>query len=237
MKTTIVIAGAVVCLAIGEIGVRAQDAAKAGEWTDPFTTEEGEILTTGRNLYFVLEPGYRLEYAGKEVGQEVGLIITVLEETKTVDGVEVRVVEERETKGDKVIEVPRNYFAISKRTNDVFYFGEDVDIYRDDKVVSHEGSWLSGVEGAKFGLVMPGRALLGARYYQERAPGKARDRAEIVGLSGTMETPAGKFSDVIEIEETTPLEPDEKARKSYAPGVGKLTDGPLKLIGYGPVKK
>jgi Concanavalin A-like lectin/glucanases superfamily len=52
------------------------------------------------------------------------LTITVLNETKMVDGVETRVVEERETKGGKLKEVSRNYFAISKRTNDVFYFGE-----------------------------------------------------------------------------------------------------------------
>ena len=40
------------------------------------------------------------------------LVITVLNETKTVDGVETRVVEERETDKDQLIEVSRNYFAI-----------------------------------------------------------------------------------------------------------------------------
>jgi hypothetical protein len=85
---------------------------------------------------------------------------TVLNETKTVDGVECRVVEERETKDGKLVEVSRNYFAIGKRTNSVYYFGEDVDIYKDDKVVSHEGAWLAGKNGARFGLMMPGLPLL-----------------------------------------------------------------------------
>src|SRR6059036_1155002 len=94
-------------------------------------------------------------------GHGAQLIITVLNETKKVDGVETRVVEERETKVGQLVEVARNYFAISKRTNDVFYFGEDVDMYKDGRLVSHDGTWLSGVNGGKFGLMMPGRALLG----------------------------------------------------------------------------
>src|SRR4030095_6201749 len=93
------------------------------------------------------------------------LTITVLDETKKVDGVETRVVEERETKNGKLGEVSRNYFAISKRTNSVYYFGEDVDIYKDGKVVNHEGGWLAGVKDARFGLMMPGQATLKAKYY------------------------------------------------------------------------
>src|SRR5437762_8506857 len=42
-------------------------------------------------------------------------------------------------------------FALCKRTNSVYYFGEDVDIYKNGKIVGHEGSWLSGEKGAKFG--------------------------------------------------------------------------------------
>src|SRR3984893_3086434 len=60
-------------------------------------------------------------------------------------------------------EVSRNYYAISKRTNSVSYFGEEVDMYKNGKVVSHEGAWLAGTGGARFGLMMPGLALLRAR--------------------------------------------------------------------------
>ena len=66
-------------------------------------------------------------------------------------------VEERETKDGKLVEVSRNYFAISKRTNSVYYFGEDVDEYKDGKVARHGGSWLAGTGGARFGLLMPGQ--------------------------------------------------------------------------------
>ena len=152
---------------------------KSGDWTSAFMVEPDELVSVGRNPYFILEPGYTLVLEG----EGAQLTITVLNETKRVDGVETRVVEERETKGGKLTEVARNYFAISKRTNDVFYFGEDVDMYKDGKVVSHEGSWLSGVNGSKFGLMMPGRALIQSRYYQEVAPNIAMDRATIFSIS------------------------------------------------------
>jgi hypothetical protein len=238
--------GLALSLGIAVPGLRAQDPGKEkdkekgkckdAEWTSTFHVEKGELSPTGRNPYFILEPGYKLVFAGKEDGEEVGLTITVLDQTRTVDGVETRVVEEHETSGGKTIEVSRNFFAISKRTNDVYYFGEDVDIYKEGKVVGHEGAWLSGEGGAKFGLAIPGSPLLGARYYQEHAPGKAMDRAEVVSVSETMQTPAGKFTAVLKTVETTPLEPGEKEAKFYAPGVGLIKDGPCKLVSHGTDK-
>jgi hypothetical protein len=165
------------------------------------------------------------------------MVKTVLDETKMVDGVETRVLEERETKDGKLVEVSRNFYAISKKTSTVYYFGEEVDIYKDDKIVSHEGAWLSGVKGAKFGVMMPGLQLLRGRYHQEIAPGAAMDRAEIVSLSETVKTPAGEFKNCLKVEETTPLEPANIGYKYYAPGIGIVQDGKLKLVKYGKAEK
>jgi hypothetical protein len=198
-------------------------------WTTDFPIEKQDLASTGRNPYFILEPGYYLVLKGGDVE----LTITVLNETKMVDGVETRVVEERETKRGKLMEISRNYFAISKRTNDVFYFGEDVDIYKDGKVVSHSGAWLSGVKGAKFGLMIPGQPSLNARYYQEVAPGVAMDRVEVVSVSDTVTTPMGKFTNCLKLKETTPLEPGVTDYKYYAPGVGMVQDGSLRLATFG----
>jgi hypothetical protein len=213
--------------------LEAQEKAKAPEFTTAFAVDKSELASTGRNPFFVLEPGYQLVFAGKEDGDEVALTITVLDETRPVDGVETRVVEERESKSGKLVEVSRNFFAISKRTNDVYYFGEEVDIYKGGKVVSHEGAWLSGVSGAKFGLAIPGSPLLGARYYQEIAPDVAMDRAEVASVTETMETPAGKFTGVLKTIETTPLEPGARESKYHAAGVGLIKDGPCRLVRYG----
>ena len=196
--------------------------------TSDFSAEKGDLISIGRNPYFILEPGYQLVLEG---GQE-RLTITVLDETKTIDGVETRVVEERETKDGKLTEVSRNYIAISKRTNCVYCFGEDVDEYKDGQVTGHGGSWMAGVNNARFGLLIPGLPLLGARYFQEIAPGKAMDRAEIVELGAVMMTPAGEFKNCLKIEETSPLEPGSKEFKHYAPGIGLVQDGPLKLVRF-----
>ena len=200
--------------------------ARFGDWTSVFLVEKDELLSVGRNPYFILEPGYMLVLEG----HGAQLIITVLNETKKVDGVETRVVEERETKGGKLVEVARNYFAISKRTNDVFYFGEDVDMYKDGKIANHDGSWLSGVNGSKFGLMMPGRVLLHSRYYQEVAPNIAMDRATIVSVTETVKTPAGEFKNCVKVEETSPLSRFTTEHKYYAPGIGMVSDGEMKLV-------
>jgi hypothetical protein len=198
-------------------------------WTTEFAVEKDELAATGRNPFFILEPGNVLVL---EDGDE-RLTITVLAETKIVDGVETRVVEERETDRGQLVEVSRNYFAISKRTNAVFYFGEDVDMYENGRVTGHEGAWLSGVNRAKFGLMIPGLPLLGGRYFQEIAPNVAMDRAEIVSLTETLQTPAGRFENCLKTEETTPLEPGVREYKLYARGVGLIQDGQLKLVKHG----
>src|SRR5438128_948160 len=174
-----------VCLAASAMAAQRSarpQATHEDAWASTFAVEPGELVATGRNPYFILEPGYQLVL---EKGS-VRLTVTVLDTTRTVAGVETRVVEERETNDGKAVEVSRNYFAISRRTNSVFYFGEDVDMYKNGAIVSHEGAWLAGINGARFGLAMPGELRPRARYYQEIAPTVAMDRAEIVSLNAAI---------------------------------------------------
>jgi len=214
--------------------------ANAGEsgakWLDSFDVNEKNLLPTGRNRYFIIEPGYELVFEGREDGAAVQLTITVLDETKRVDGVETRVVEERETCNGKLAEISRNYFAFDPAARNLYYFGEDVDIYKDGKVVNHEGGWLSGAKGAKYGLVMSATPRVGDRYFQEVAPGIAMDRAEVVSTNEMVSTPAGIFVHCVKVEETTPLEPQSKEYKYYAPQVGLIQDGKLKLVRYRQTK-
>ena len=202
-------------------------------FTDSFAMSVTDFVSSGTNRFFILEPGYVLEFAGTEDGKPLKLVITVLDDTKVVDGVTTRVVEERETLGGVLKEVSRNYYAFDRRTSSVWYFGEDVDNYKNGKVSSHEGSWVSGVGGARYGLFMPGLVLLGSRFYEEVAPGTAMDRARIMSLSESLTTPAGKFTGCLKVEESTPLEPGTKAEKLYAPGVGLIKDGDLLLVKSG----
>ena len=194
-------------------------------YRDTFNVDEKNLSSTGRNTYFILEPGFQLVLEGKEKGKTIRLEITVLDETKKIGNVETRVVQEKETNPDgKVIENSRNYFAIDTTTHDVYYFGEDVG-----------GAWTAGVDGAKFGLMMPGSAKVGDKYYQEVSKA-AKDRAEHLSVTDEVVTPAGTFKNCLKTVETTPLEPDEKDIKWYAPDVGMVKYGEMVLVKYGKVK-
>lgn len=147
--------------------------------------------------------------------------------------IETRIVEERETENDQLVEISRNFFAFCNETADIFYFGEETDIYKDGEVVEHEGSWRADENGCRAGIIMPGRILLGARYYQEYAPGIALDRAENISATEIKETPAGTFSGCLKTLETSGLNPNEKEYKLYAPGIGLIRDEDLVLVKYG----
>lgn len=201
----------------------------ASNWQDTFDISGCTMLSTGKNEYFVLQPGFQLKLEG---GNEV-LIITVLEETELVDGVETRVVEEREWKNGELIETSRNYFAICDETKDVYYFGEEVDMFQGGVLASHTGAWRSGEDNAKFGLIMPGKPGVGMKYYQEIAPGVAMDRAEVLGLDEEFQTPAGAFPKSLKTQEGTALNLLEKEYKTYAPGIGLIQDQNLLLTNYG----
>ena len=209
----------------------AQGAAPADPWQREFELSKCNLVTTGRNDYFVLEPGFQLVLEGGGTRMQ----ITVLDDTKTVDGVLTRVVEEREWKKGKLYEIARNYFAICEQTKDVFYFGEDVEFYENNKVVKRDGSWLAGRNGAKSGLIMPGSPRIGMRYYQEIAPGVAMDRAEIVSLDETCKTPAGTFAKCMKVKEGSALKPNVTEYRSHAPGIGLVRDEDLRLVKYGNI--
>lgn len=212
----------------GAFAAPTQAPSKTG-WKDTFAVDRKDFVSVGSNAYFSLEPGYALVL---EKGK-VRLIITVLDETRVVDGVETRVVEERESKGGRLVEISRNYFAFNAADRGVYYFGEEVDVYKNGKVVSHEGGWESGKNGARFGLMIPGQPVVGARFYQEIAPGVAMDRARVVSIDETIKTPAGEFKDCLKFTETTPMEPLARESKVYARGIGLVKDGSLLLVEYG----
>ncbi len=226
---------AVVLIACSAAGSGSILAGKAREFTTQFGVQDCTFSTTGRNPYFILEPGHRLVLKGVEDQEEVEVWITVLPEKQgiTLPGVGhimTRVVEEREWVDGELDEVSRNFFAICDQTNNVLYFGEDVDNYEDGEVANHDGGWRAGVNGAAPGLIMPGTFLLGSRYFQEIAPGVALDRAENVKMGLTVDVPAGHFTNAVKVVETSPLEPNSQSIKLYAPGVGLIVDETLKLV-------
>jgi hypothetical protein len=213
----------------GQAGVHQADSL---EWQREFGIDKCNLVTSGKNLYFIMEPGFQLLLES----ENEKLAITVLKDTENVGGVITRVVEEREWKYGELIEVSRNFFVMCKETKDVFYFGEDVDYYRDDQVVGHAGAWRADTPEVKPGLIMSGEPKIGMRYYQEIAPGVAMDRAEVISLTESFKTPAGTFEQCLKTKEGSGLKFWEREYKIYAPGIGIIKDGYMRLVKYGFIK-
>jgi hypothetical protein len=202
----------------------------ATAWTRKLAIDRSDLATRGRNRYWILEPGYRIVLEGK--GSKVA--ITVLDETVRVGSYTTRVVEEREWQNGQLVEVSRNFYAISRSTGDLFYFGEAVDAYRNGEITGHPGSWRAFVGQNRPGLMMPGAARLGMRYYQELAPGVAMDRAKIVSLDSTLDTPAGTtYEHCLETEESSALNTEERSTKIYAPDIGLILDDEVSVVYHG----
>lgn len=191
-----------------------------------FNVPRERLGPTANNPYFPLTPGLTLRYAGGRTT----LLRTVLDGTETVDGMLTRVVEDREERNGRPVEISRDHYAADSATNDVFNFGEDVHNYRQGKPVLDSGSWRAGTGGATFGLAMPGHPTVGDRFYEELAPGVALDRAEVVATDETVVTPAGTFEHCVHLKETSELEPSEVSHTWFAPGVGMVKDGDLTLV-------
>ncbi len=216
-------------------------AAGQGEFTEDFPLDDCSFSDSGRNPYFSLEVGDQLIFESEDDEEQVRLKITVLAKRKLItfetdEGetlkVCTRVVEEREWVNGKLFEVSRNYFARCQETNDIYYFGEDVDFYENGVIVGHDGSWRAGLDDALPGLIMPGSFLLGSRYFQELAPDVALDQAEHVEMGLEVEVPAGEFEDCVEILETTPLEPGSESTKVYCAEVGLVIDNDAQLVSF-----
>ena len=242
-------------------------------FTMDFRIEDCKFRTIGINPFFILQPGYQVvlvtpddavDDEGMPVDREKS-VETVLYDTQKItldDGrrIKTRVVEERAFEWDDeemewvTIEISLNYFAVCKKTNAVYYFGElsrdcpagfdedDVctgDPDDPDEGESTEGSWEAGIDGAMPGLMMAGTPLLGSKYFQEIAEEQeAVDRGEIVALGLDVEVPAGEWSGCIEIYDTNPMEAEdggcdgENDPKLYCPEVGLVKDQFLELVSF-----
>jgi len=198
--------------------------AKRSGWRETFEVNKADLAPTGTNPYLPIQTGTVLKLAH---GND-RLTVSILPDTKTVDGVTTGVLEEREEKDGRLIEVSRNFFATDRNTGDVYYFGEDVDNYKDGQILNHESAWRAGENGARFGLMIPGKPKVGERFYQEIAPKVALDRVEVVSVDETVKTPAGTFHHCLHLRETTPLEVDV-SHKYYAPGIGMIKDDEFEL--------
>ena len=144
--------------------------------------------------------------------------------------VDALTVVDKETIGGKVAEITRDYFAQDDAGN-VYYLGEDVDTYKDGRIVGHEGAWLLGKETQKPGLLLPADITMKKAFRSEDVPNVTTEKDRIVSKKARVQVPAGTFTDCIKIEEHASDGATEF--KYFAKGIGCVkeeeSDGSLVL--------
>jgi hypothetical protein len=181
------------------------------------------------NPYLPFLPGAKWVYQGvNEDGDQETTTTEVLPETKVVMGVTTTVVHDVVTIGATVVEDTKDWYAEDADGN-VWYFGEDTTAYDSDGSSSKEGSWEAGRQGAQPGIVMTADPQVsGSGYRQEFLKGTAEDMAIVVAVGGDQTVGGADYHAVVVTEEWSPLEPDIVEQKSYAPGVGLITEDLLR---------
>jgi len=207
----------------GEAKGRTEKAQKAYEPR----IESADFTSRIDNKYFPLKPGTTFVYKGEFHGTAERDVMAVTHDTKRVMGVECLVASDRVTEGGELVEQTYDWYAQDKEGN-VWYFGEDVTEYKNGKVTGHEGSWESGVDGARPGIAMKADPRVGQTYRQEYSKGVAEDKARVVSLNGSVEVPYGKYDRVLVTKEFTPLEPGVVERQYYVAGVGNIVEATVK---------
>ena len=166
------------------------------------------------NPYFTLTPGTTFTYEGEtEDGTEKNIVI-VTDETEEILGINATVVWDRVWLEDELIEETFDWYAQDKEGN-VWYLGEDSKEYENGEVVSTEGSWEAGVDGAKPGIIMEADPQVGDSYKQEYYVGHAEDQAEVVSLNEEVTVPFGTFTNCLQTSDSTPLEPTTGDEDKY----------------------
>ena len=183
-----------------------------------------EEMINEPNPYVPLNPGTCRTYkAETEEGTET-IEVCATDDTREILGVECMVVRDTVTLDEELIEDTFDYYAQDLDGN-LWYFGENSYSYEDDRIVSVEGSWIAGVDGAKAGIIMYEDPQIGDLYRQEFLPGEAEDMAEVLALEETVEVPYGYFDkNCVRTKDFTPIEPDVEEQKYYAPGVGVVLE-------------
>ena len=87
------------------------------------------------------------------------------------------------------------------------------------------GSWKSGRDGAKPGIVMLATPVVGDVYRQEFLFSEAEDMGEVMDLNGSETVPfGGLYTNLLVTRDFIPLEPDANELKYYASGVGVILE-------------
>jgi hypothetical protein len=187
-------------------------------------------FTDGRvdNPWFPLKPGTKWSYRGSESRNHTRDVMIATYRTRVIDGVVCRVVFDRVWTNGRLSERTRDFYAQTKGGT-VWYFGErTATLNRHGGVISREGSFTSGVDGAEAGVFMTAHPRPGPSYFQEYYPGHAMDIFTVLQRDVHVSVPLVWSDHALLTKETTPLEPGVVDHKYYVRDVGDVREVTVK---------
>jgi hypothetical protein len=190
----------------------------------PSNINPSDFVQKVDNPWFPLKPGSVYVYTGVKDARSTTDTFTVTNKTKKILGVTCTVVNDVLTSEGKQVEVTQDWYTQDKKGN-VWYFGESTkELNKNGKVISTEGSWQAGVNGAQPGVFMPSNPKVGQTFRQEYLKGQAEDHFKIFSFNNLVKVPYGSFNKAMITKEWTPLEPDVIDHKYYVKGIGLVKE-------------
>jgi hypothetical protein len=190
--------------------------------SDPLELDPADFVATIDNAFWPMAIGNAWVYRETDAeGTEQRVEVTVTDDTKEIEGITATVVHDVVSEDGELVEDTLDWYAQDDAGN-IWYLGEDTKEYESGEVVSTEGSWTAGVDGALAGIILPADPEVGMTYRQEYYAGQAEDAAEILSLDEHVEVPLGTYDGVLMTKDYTPLDPDVVEHKFYARGVGPV---------------
>jgi len=190
---------------------------------DPVTLDPADFTTEIDHPYWPMKPGTRWSYLELDSdGGELTVDVTVTSETRQIlNGIEARVVRDTVRSDGEIVEDTFDWYA-QDAAGAIWYLGEDTAEFENGEIVSREGSFEAGVDGALPGIALPADAAPGMEYRQEYYAGEAEDNGAVLSVEELVEVPYGRFDGALLTRDTNPLEPDVAELKLYAPGIGPV---------------
>lgn len=186
------------------------------------------------NPYVSIAAGHTYVLAAGEDGEET-VIVTVTDETREIQGVDCRVIVDVEIEAEEEddgidyepVEVTDDWFA-QDTVGNVYYCGEVARNFEDGVLRDLDGSFESGVEYAKAGILINAYPVAGDTHRTEFLLGEAEDIIAYVDLATAPTADEGGDNELfpcspnhcLKTFDYAPLEPESTEFKYYLPGTG-----------------